>query len=97
MHEVVNGLMQLDDPGKTPLGIILGGTGNSVLQHLDCLDPLKAARRIVAGNIQPLDVVGVQAGDEVVHGCRFTVVHREARGGPFQLRLAVSPRTQSVR
>ena len=67
IHEVVGGLMQRTDPGGIPLGVIPGGTGNSVLQHLDCTDPADAARRIVAGNVQPLDVVRVTMGDDVAY------------------------------
>ena len=58
-HEVVNGLMQQDDPHSVPLGIIPAGTGNSLAQHLHCHDPIEAARRIVAGLSQSLDVVQV--------------------------------------
>lgn len=65
IHEAVGGLMQRDDPSSIPLGIIPGGTGNSVLQHLACVEPLEAARRIVAGDIQPLDVMRVSTANEV--------------------------------
>lgn len=58
-HEVVCGLMNRANPAEVPLGIIPGGTGNSLAEHLDCLDPLAAARKIVAGNIVPLDVAKV--------------------------------------
>ena len=67
IHEAVNGLMQRDNPISTPLGIIPGGTGNSVLQHLDCVAPLEAARRVVAGNVQPLDLMRVSTASEVVY------------------------------
>jgi len=67
IHEAVGGLMQQDDPSATPLGVIPGGSGNSVLQHLECLDPLEAARRIVAGNDHPLDVIRVTMEDEVAY------------------------------
>ncbi|MFV1963993.1 MAG: diacylglycerol kinase family protein [Pirellulaceae bacterium] len=59
IHEVVGGLMQQDHPVSTPLGVIPAGTGNSVLRHFECTDPREAARRIVAGNTQPLDVIRV--------------------------------------
>jgi diacylglycerol kinase (ATP) len=67
IHEAVGGLMQQDDPKSTPLGVIPAGTGNSVLQHLECFDPLEAARRIVAGNDHPLDVIRVTMENEVVY------------------------------
>ena len=65
IHEAVGGLMQRDEPASTPLGVIPGGTGNSVLKHLQCSDPYEAARRIVAGTTQPLDVVRVTMADGV--------------------------------
>ena len=67
IHEAVGGLMERKQPTSTALGIIPGGTGNSVLQHLDCSDPLEAARRIVAGNTQTLDVVRVTMGNDVAY------------------------------
>ena len=65
LHEIVNGLMKRKANVTVPLGIIPGGTGNSVAQHFECIDPVESARRIVAGNIQPLDVIRVRMGDEV--------------------------------
>jgi sphingosine kinase len=57
IHEVVNGLLRRPDPVSTPLGVIPGGTGNSLAEHLKCSDALDAAQRIVAGHTRPLDVV----------------------------------------
>jgi len=67
IHEAVGALMQREAPGTIPLGIIPGGTGNSVLAHLECFEPLEAARRILAGNTQPLDVVRVTMGSDVAY------------------------------
>ena len=39
-------------PAATPLGLIPGGTGNSVALHLGYTTPLEAARRILAGHTQ---------------------------------------------
>ena len=64
IHEVVNGLMQRSDPAGVPLGILPGGTGNSLAEHLDCFDPLVAARRIVAGDVQSLDVAAVTSAGQ---------------------------------
>ena len=66
-HEVANGLMQRDESISLPIGIIPAGTGNSVAQHLQFDDPMEAARRIVAGRFQPLDVVRVALQDRVIH------------------------------
>ena len=67
IHEAVGGLIERSPPVSIPLGIIPGGTGNSVLQHFDCSDPLEAARRIVAGHTQSLDVVHVTMGNDVAY------------------------------
>ncbi|MEE8452083.1 MAG: diacylglycerol kinase family protein [Thermoguttaceae bacterium] len=67
IHEVVGGLMRREEPVRTPLGIIPAGTGNAVMTHLDCCDPLDAARRIVAGEARPLDVVRVATPAGVVY------------------------------
>lgn len=66
IHEVADGLMQRGETISIPLGIIPAGTGNTLAQHLQCDDPLEAARRIVVGDTQPLDVVRVSLSDEVV-------------------------------
>ena len=66
-HEVANGLMQRGDSVSIPLGIIPAGTGNSLAQHLQCRDPIEAARCIVAGLSQSLDVVRVTLQDHSVH------------------------------
>ena len=66
VHEVADGLMQRGEPISIPLGIIPAGTGNTLAQHLRCDDPPEAARRIVTGRTQPLDVVRVTLHDQVV-------------------------------
>jgi len=67
LHDTVDGLMTRDAPDAVPLGLIPGGTGNSVLRHLNCDDPAEAARRIVAGQTKPLDVVRVTMPDRTLH------------------------------
>ena len=64
-HEVVCGLMRRAHPDEVPLGIIPSGTGNSLAQHLNCLDPVSAAKKIIEGNIVPLDVARVSSEDGV--------------------------------
>jgi sphingosine kinase len=66
VHEVADGLLQRGEPISIPLGLIPGGTGNSLHQHLQCDDPLEAVRRIVAGRTEPLDVIRVSLQDQVV-------------------------------
>lgn len=65
-HEVVDGLMHRSDPIPVPLGVIPAGTGNTIAEHLRIGDPLDAARKMVAGEPLPLDVV------EVTHGTQTT-------------------------
>lgn len=67
IHETINGLMQQEHLPSTPVGFIPAGTGNTVLQHLGCVEPLEAARRIVVGNVQRLDVIQVRMEDEVAY------------------------------
>lgn len=66
VHEVADGLLQRGDANSIPLGIIPAGTGNTLAQHLQCDDPREAARLIVAGGTQSLDVVRVVLSDRVI-------------------------------
>ncbi len=67
VHEVVNGLLQRDQPHAIPLGIIPAGTGNTVHQHLHGrAGPREVAQQILAGRTTPLDAVRVTLADRVV-------------------------------
>ena len=67
VHEVVNGLMEREQPSLLPLGLIPAGSANTLHQHLRCADPLVAARRILAGRTGPLDVVRITVGTQVLY------------------------------
>ena len=67
IHEVVNGLMERGQPALLPLGFIPAGSGNTLHQHLQCLDPLEAARRILAGRTCLLDAVRVTTDGQTVY------------------------------
>lgn len=67
LHEVINGLLTRSDKKTVPIGCIPGGTGNSFMHDLDCLDPVEAANRIVGGKTRPIDVAKVSIGQEVVY------------------------------
>jgi diacylglycerol kinase (ATP) len=67
VHEVADGLMRRGVPVSIPLGIIPAGTGNTLHQQIGCGDPLEAARRIAAGNTQPLDIARVAMNGRVVY------------------------------
>ncbi|MFQ6605212.1 MAG: diacylglycerol/lipid kinase family protein [Fidelibacterota bacterium] len=68
MHEVINGMLSREDGAKLPIGLITGGTGNSFMHDLDCLDPVVAAKRIVTGRLRPVDVARVDANGEIIYG-----------------------------
>ena len=46
-HEVVNGMLGRQDGMALPIGLIPGGSGNSVAHDLGLLDPIAAAKAIV--------------------------------------------------
>lgn len=71
-HEVVNGLLSRPDKPDLPLALIPAGTGNSFLHDFDCLDPVTAAKRIVAGRTQPIDVAEVSMDGHVKYA--FNVI-----------------------
>ncbi|MEE4311172.1 MAG: diacylglycerol kinase family protein [candidate division KSB1 bacterium] len=72
MHEVVNGMLTRTDKAKIPIGLITGGTGNSFMHDLNCLDPVVAAKRIVRNRLRKVDVAKVDAKDEVIYA--FNIV-----------------------
>ena len=66
-HEVVNGLLTRKDKKQVPIGLIPGGSGNSFMHTVECLDPVEAAKRIVSGNTIPVDVAEVKSGKELIY------------------------------
>lgn len=66
IHEVVNGMMDRADQLTVPLGLVPGGSGNSLITDLGLLDPLKAAEAIVGGQRCSMDVAEVTLSDQVV-------------------------------
>jgi YegS/Rv2252/BmrU family lipid kinase len=60
VHETINGLMQRASIADVPLGIIPAGSGNSMMWHLDCLDPQLALSRILAGQVSQIDLCEVR-------------------------------------
>ena len=67
MYELINGMLKRDDNKKIPIGLITGGTGNSFMYDVDCLDPIDAAKRIVQHNLRPLDIAKVNANGELFY------------------------------
>ena len=72
MHEVVNGMLKRQDGRFLPIGLVTGGTGNSFMHDLDCLDPELAAKRILTGRLRPIDIAKVDANGEIYYG--FNIV-----------------------
>ena len=68
MYEVINGLMTREDRKKFPIGLITGGTGNSFMHDLECLDPMDAAKRIVKGERRSIDIFSCKANGEQYYG-----------------------------
>ena len=72
MHEAVNGLLSRPDKPALPLAMIPAGSGNAFLHGFDCLDPVDAARRIVAGKARAIDAAHVSLGDQTIYA--FNIV-----------------------
>ncbi len=67
MHEVINGMLKRDDNAMLPIGLLTGGTGNAFMHDINCLDPLESARRIVNGELRPMDIAKVKANRELFY------------------------------
>lgn len=67
MYELINGMLKREDKNKIPIGLITGGTGNSFMYDVDCLDPVDAAKRIVQHKPRPLDIAKVNANGELFY------------------------------
>lgn len=112
LHEVLNGLLNRDDARKIPIAVFPSGTGNTVMEHLGCLDPIQVARHLIAGDTCPIDVARVAMTDRVVYCCNIvgwgvvTEINAAAERlrwlGPCRYTLAtllhlLSPRPRRVR
>ena len=67
-HEVINGILNRGDQKKIPIGIIPAGSGNSFMQDLDLVDPVKAVQLIISNQTRLIDVMRLQMGDEIRYG-----------------------------
>ena len=68
LSEVINGQMNRKDLLKFPIGLITGGTGNSFMHDLECLDPLEAAKRVINGKRRNIDIFSCKTNDELFYG-----------------------------
>ena len=67
MHEVINGMMTRKDNHKIPIGLITGGTGNSFMHDLDCLDPVLAAKKISQLQTRKIDLMKVTTNNKIIY------------------------------
>ena len=67
MHEAINGLLKRKDKQRFPLGLITGGTGNSFMCDMDCLDPVDAAERILSGKSRFIDVLECNSDGKIYY------------------------------
>ena len=68
MHEAINGIMNRKDGLRIPIGLIPGGTGNSFMHDMDCLDPINSAKRIITGRRRLIDIFKCDANGVIYYG-----------------------------
>ena len=68
LNEVINGLLTRKDRLKFPIGLITGGTGNSFMHDLDCLDPIEAANKIISDKRRFIDVFSCNTDGKNFYG-----------------------------
>ncbi|MBN17975.1 MAG: hypothetical protein CL758_00610 [Chloroflexi bacterium] len=67
LNEVVNGMFQRQDGMILPIGLIPGGSGNSIAYDLDLRDPVVAAKAIVNHQNRALDIAQINMGQNVIY------------------------------
>ena len=74
LYELINGMLKREDGNKLPVGLITGGTGNSFMHDLDCLDPIDAAKRIIKFKDRAIDILKVEntSSNEIIYS--FNIV-----------------------
>lgn len=65
LHEVVNGLMKRPQPDAIPLGILPGGTGNAVLEHVGITQIGPAIETVLKGAARGVDLMRVTSGTHI--------------------------------
>jgi hypothetical protein len=65
-HETVNGMLQRADGQRIPVGLIPGGSGNSVALDLGTWSAAEAARRVGRGDVCSMDINMVTVAGEQV-------------------------------
>jgi len=67
MYELINGMLMREDQQIIPIGLITGGTGNSFMHDVDCLDPKEAAKRIIKHNLRSIDIAKIDANGKLFY------------------------------
>eukprot|EP00743_Colponemidia_sp_Colp-15_P007903 GILK01008559.1.p1 GENE.GILK01008559.1~~GILK01008559.1.p1 ORF type:complete len:475 (-),score=57.67 GILK01008559.1:25-1404(-) len=70
VYEVLNGFANRSDSEtamKTPVGVIPAGSHNALACSVGCASPLTAALAVIKGNVQPMDLMKVQLGDQIIY------------------------------
>ena len=67
MHEVINGMLARSDNKKIPIGLIPGGTGNSFMHDLNCLNPIDAVNQIIKMKTRKIDLVKIKTDNKIIY------------------------------
>ena len=67
MHEVINGMLSRSDNKQIPIGLIPGGTGNSFMHDLNCLNPIEAVNQIIKMEKRKIDLVKITTNNEILY------------------------------
>ena len=67
MFELINGMLKREDKEKIPIGLIAGGTGNSFMHDINCLDPKSSVKKIIKGDIRSIDIAKVNADGKIYY------------------------------
>ena len=67
LNEILNGVLNREDRRKIPIGLIPGGTGNSFMKTLNCMNPIEAAMKIIANKTRSVDVMKVSCVDKAYY------------------------------
>ena len=72
MHEVINGMINRKDKKQIPIGLIPGGTGNSFMHDMNCLNPIDAAKKISKLETRKIDLMEIITPDKKIYSYNAT-------------------------
>lgn len=67
VHEFANGMLNRTEPIDLPIGLIPGGTGNSIHHQLGLEDPEVAVEKIKHRQTVPVDLIKLEAGCNIFY------------------------------